>query len=59
MWLSLDDQASDAPVVEGEPEVQVDDAAGEVAFEVVDGGVMLVIDLLGAGELDGVGVFTR
>jgi len=59
MWLGLDDQTSDAPVAEGEPEVQIDVAAGEVAFEVVDGGVMLVIDLLGAGELDGVVVFAR
>jgi hypothetical protein len=54
--LSPDDQPGDAPVAEGKPEVQVDDAAGEVAFEVVDGGVVLVIDLLGAGEFDGVRV---
>ena len=54
--LSLDDQAGDASVTEGEPEVQVDDAAGEVAFEVVDRGVVLVIGLLGADEFGGVGV---
>src|SRR5260221_5611388 len=57
MPLSPDGQAGDAPVAEGEPEVQVDGAAGEVAFEVVDGGVVLVIGLLGADELDGVRVF--
>jgi hypothetical protein len=53
MPLGLDDQAGDAPVAEGEPEVEVDDAAGEVAFEVVDGGVVLVIGLLRVDELDG------
>lgn len=57
MPLRLDDQQGDAPVAEGEPEVQIDEAAGEVAFEVVDGGVVLVIDLLGADEFDGVRVF--
>jgi hypothetical protein len=57
MSLNLGDQAGDAPVADGEPEVHVDDAAPEFAFVVVDGGVVLVIDLLGADELDGVRVF--
>jgi hypothetical protein len=41
---------------QSESEPEVDDAAGEVAFEVVDRDVVLVVDPLGTDELDRVGV---
>ena len=53
----LDDQPGDQPVAQGEPEMQVDDAAGKVAFQVVDRVEVLVICSRRRGELDRVRVF--
>ncbi|HEY2270168.1 MAG TPA: hypothetical protein VGI96_46645 [Streptosporangiaceae bacterium] len=56
MPLSPGDRAGDAPVAEGEPGVRAGGAAGEVAFEVADGGAVPVIGLPGAGGFGGVRV---
>lgn len=43
------------PSLRADRQRRSNDAAGEISFEVVDGGLVLV-DLLGADEFDGVGV---
>ncbi len=48
----LDDEAFDEIAAEGELVAQVDDASGEVAFEVMQGDVAGRADLPGSGELD-------
>ena len=51
LTLGLDDQLGDAAVAQREPEPQIDDAAREIALQVVHDHVVLVVDAVGRGEL--------
>ena len=55
----LDHQSCDGVVAKGEPEVQVDLPAREVPLQVVGDVVVVVVELGGAGHLDGVGELAR
>jgi hypothetical protein len=55
--LRFDDQPRDAPIAQREPEVEVNDGAGKVAFQVVDGIEVVVVEAARGSERARVRVF--
>jgi hypothetical protein len=53
----FDNELGDAVVAQRELEPEIDHTAGEISLEMVGRQVVVFVDPLGGGELDGVGVF--